>query len=155
MGDSKYYIPSIEEFHVGFEFERTRSAVAISEDDWYKDTIEDQRDIAEVGKYEELRVKRLDREDIESFGIEDIKFEYDNNAEPIPSRKDSRELPTAYLLDDQFVTGQAWYLYHYEKDNVIWIEYIKDCGGQGFLFKGNCKNKSQLKHILQWIEILK
>ena len=167
MSDNKYYIPELHELHYDFECElsvTTATSPSDTETHWEKITIGD------GSKYDQLlrgnllrrksfeieacRVKYLDRKDIESFSIGDIKFRYDNNAEPIPSRKDSLEMPIAYMLDDQLVTGQLWILYHYEKDNIIWIEYIKDCGGEGFLFKGYCKNKSQLKQILQWTGII-
>jgi len=98
------------------------------------------------------RVKHLDRDDIESFSKTDfpeIKFEYDNNSEPAPSRDGKYMCPTAYLLDDQLHSGELWILYHYEEDNMVWIEYIKDCGGMGYIFKGIANNKSELKRILK------
>lgn len=148
---NKYYTPEISEFHVGFEYEAkvpNGEWISICYTELDKNTIYDVEEKL-------VRTKYLDREDIECFGIEEIKFEFDNNSEPIPPRKDSLEMPKAYGLDDQLITGQAWILYHYEKDNVIWIEYIKDCSGEGYLFKGKCKNKSRLKLILQWTGIIK
>ena len=62
-------------------------------------------------------------------------------------------IPTAYSLDNQLHTGELWMLYHYEQDNMVWIEYIKDCGGMGYLFKGTINNKSELKRVLKQIGI--
>ena len=68
--ESKYYTPTIEEFHVGFEYEYENRGSLYDKENWVKATggIESQspreRHIAE-GK---IRVKHLDREDIESLG---------------------------------------------------------------------------------------
>lgn len=72
--ESKYYTPTIEEFHVGFEYQ-----TLIQEHDmcvWYKVKVNSLIDINDVfdiynGKKENntIRVKYLDKEDIESFGF--------------------------------------------------------------------------------------
>lgn len=73
---SKYYTPSIEEFHVGFEYERKNG------DSWEK-TISTESDYSamysdygEENEFDEIetnirdvRVKYLDKEDIESLGF--------------------------------------------------------------------------------------
>lgn len=153
----KYYTPSIEEFHVGFEYEIEDIHDSLVDTTWRKQTYgfsDTAIGIQEIG-LKSMRVKYLDREDIESCHKEhfkELKFVYDNNAEPIPGRT-PYECPTAYLLDDQLYTGQLWILYHFESDGMVWIEYVKDCGGQGYLFKGTIKNKSELKRILKQIGV--
>ena len=70
----KYYTPEIEDFHVGFEYQ--------SEEDpynsiWENQKIETYRDLANAMEYYgndadvDVRVKHLDREDIESLGFEE------------------------------------------------------------------------------------
>lgn len=133
----KYYTPSIEEFHVGFEFQ------GFADNGWEDESIRNWRELCTViDRYSHtagFRVKHLDREDIESEGLE-----YDNNAEPIPER-DYNQM----LIPKAFSKG-AWMLYHYEIDNVVWIEnYDTD----SFYFKGVIKNKSELKKLLKQLGI--
>jgi hypothetical protein len=65
--EKKYYQPTIEEFHVGFEYERCDGGYS-----WIKDIYPR---ASENTKLERLipytRVKALDREDIESLEIDD------------------------------------------------------------------------------------
>lgn len=92
--ERKYYTPTIEEFHVGFEYEQYVIALR-SEDDkpsaWVKMKIQILEDLMECdnnlalegnidAKY--CRVKLLDREDIESLGFEfSHRFSVDTNYE--------------------------------------------------------------------------
>ena len=75
----KYYTPKIEEFHVGFEYER-KEHPQLESSTWQKHTFDNTNDI--YGGYEgetelseisfnnvEVRVKYLDKEDIESLGF--------------------------------------------------------------------------------------
>jgi len=143
---NKYYTPEIEEFHVGFEFCDRHSNYPEEEKNWIKRdyTLRAEYELDNIsGRITEglIRVKYLDREDIESLGLE-----YDNNAEPIPARDYPHMLiPTAYAKED-------WMLYHYEYDSVIWIENYKE---DSFYFKGVIKNKSELKKLLKRIGIWK
>lgn len=139
MSDSKYYTPSIEEFHNGFEYEWNYKGEGWKKDshsfgtsmdenagDWYEFSPENPKT--------EVRVKYLDREDIESFGwIE----------------KEGLEEPFTFTIqyDDILVA----YLHFYDEDGEIRV--IIDCGDKKF--SGILKNKSQLKQILQWTGILK
>ena len=171
MKENKYYIPSVDEFHVGFEFERANYgsklvAGAPVNKEWIKDKLTDSLfdindilDIYNEGKYStDLRVKYLDREDIESLGdaVENL-FEYDNNGEPIPMRDPGEEgelydFPLAFNLDTQLVNGLCYILYLY-KDHTVWIEWIKDCCGMGYIFKGVLRNKSEFIKILEQLGI--
>lgn len=66
--ENKYYTPEIEEFHVGFEFEQFEN------NNWQQTTLESdeaERFFVMLNAYELkdfVRVKHLDREDIESLG---------------------------------------------------------------------------------------
>ena len=70
--ESKYYTPTIEEFHIGFECEWRRF-----EEDWHGGKINSSIELYDAAiEYEagenqtyEYRVKYLDKEDIESLGF--------------------------------------------------------------------------------------
>lgn len=82
----KYYTPNPEEFHIGFEFERIFNPSRTIEEcvlDIYYGQYNDE-DLKYFKKYDKLRVKYLDKEDIESLGIKVLHecgdlydFEYD------------------------------------------------------------------------------
>lgn len=81
---NKYYTPELSEFHVGFEFELRNSSGKVF--DWEKAVVTNPISIDLSGmdndyemstfasdiKDEYVRVKFLDREDIESFGFEAV-----------------------------------------------------------------------------------
>ncbi len=76
----KYYAPEIEEFHVGFEYEWFKPTY----NKWSKEKFENTRELYFIERslrkdFENkfVRVKYLDREDIESCGFE---FRYINTA---------------------------------------------------------------------------
>ena len=162
----KYYTPTINEFHVNFEYEKAsygdKLVVGVFVyKEWIKDKLTDSLfdindilDIYNEGKYStDLRVKYLDREDIESLG-----FEYDNNAEPTPMREPDKEgdlydFPLAFNLDTQLENGICYIVYLY-KDSTVWIEWIKDCAGMGYIFKGIIKNKSELIKLMKQLSII-
>jgi len=66
MEKNKYYTPTIEEFHVGFEYELK------TEGEWVSQTLDIDYSLNRVagGLANNTRVKHLDQEDIESFGFE-------------------------------------------------------------------------------------
>jgi hypothetical protein len=140
--DTKYYIPDISEFHVGFEYEHCHSSIRFvmldlrtgdrtnetepkeiweksvftgNEFDIWKSSFEFDDSLRDG----QIRVKYLDKEDIESFGFtKTIEDQY---------YKDDFEL----LIDDD-----------------LFIQIIKD---DGFIFQGAIKNKSELRQILKMI----
>lgn len=141
---NKYYTPTIEEFHVGFEYEYLES------EKWEKETItegslssgdcgadhyveNDFNHIRNLLPKDKIRVKHLDREDIESLGWKDIEdnfFELFNNG-----------LIHKILL----VNGNVWI---YFKQN-IGNEKIVD----KTLFFGKIKNKSELQKLMIQLNI--
>ena len=127
--ENKYYSPKIEELHIGFECEIDQSEIN-KNFKWCEyvigtdyETITIARAVSEVNK-NGIRVKYLDRQDIESFGFKLF--------ENMPSRFHYNK----YELDVDYL-------------NVIRIEY--DCN---YIFKGKIKNKSELKKLLIQLEII-
>ena len=127
--ENKYYLPKIEELHIGFECEIDQSEIN-KNFKWCEyvigtdyETITIARAVSEVNK-NGIRVKYLDRQDIESFGFKLF--------ENMPSRFHYNK----YELDVDYL-------------NVIRIEY--DCN---YIFKGKIKNKSELKKLLIQLEII-
>ena len=135
MVDNKYYTPTIEEFHVGFEFE-----VNYTDEGWTKEVFcsGEGRNIDSVSKLkaflgrakfkEAYRVKHLDREDIESLGF-------------------------------VFKGGDTHLTYHYggyaithtPSNNKINIYYYD---GSEFVNAITIKNKSELKRLLKQLNII-
>ena len=113
----KYYTPEIEEFHVGFEYEQVIDAK------WEKCEMH----LLDLGKVNNrlnsLRVKYLDREDIESLGFESV------GKHTIQYEKDNCCI--------------GWY-----DSKRMFI----DIGDESY-FVGTIKNKSQLKKILKQIGV--
>ena len=131
---NKYYTPEIEEFHIGFEYERHQ----YEDGNWFKYTVEE-RDILDHAE-KEIRVKYLDKEDIESLGFKEKSLKYYIFNEP------SGKLPywNKVILD---------FRWSYKDISIIGIR-ADDLGmEEGILFRGNIKNKSELKKLLKQLNI--
>lgn len=137
MGN-KYYVPDIEEFHVGFEYEvsnaliRGLSAVKPPEE-WYKYKFINTKPYdLEFIQYNidhnlgMIRVKFLDRKDIESLGFKNIDLKQS--------------------LGHHFILGE----------NRIWLNgiFVYIYKGIEICFRGTIKNKSELKVLLKQLNIL-
>ena len=141
---SKYYTPEIEEFHVGFEFEYKNH-----NSEWIKGNLDGNPIInRELDEFDDdlmklahaiTRVKHLDREDIESLGWEFIK-EY-------------KEPGSYYLEFKQRHTELT--LYPALEETMVFIEHESATGMfEGYpIFRGQIKNKSELKKLLKQLEI--
>ena len=135
--DAKYYTPDISEFHVGFEYERMNGT------DWEKAELTNvdcwgtmargyENEFEEIDSLiRSVRVKYLDKEDIESFG-----FEHDQTT------KDG-----SYFYSGTLITENQWCINL--KDFTIDIYDINS--KSDFRFNGLVKNKSELKQILKMI----
>ena len=135
--DTKYYIPDISEFHVGFEYERMNGT------DWEKAELTNvdcwgtmargyENEFEEIDSLiRSVRVKYLDKEDIESLG-----FEHDQTT------KDG-----SYFYSGTLITENQWCINL--KDFTIDIYDINS--KSDFRFNGLVKNKSELKRILKMI----
>ena len=143
MKNDKYYTPDISEFYEGFEFEEL-----IENDDeteeWYQvvyhtnDFITDdgwiiQSPIYDRGIEDWIRVKYLDKEDIESLG-----FEHDQTT------KDGSYFYKGSLIDDN-----QWSLCK----NGLSIDIYDINNKSDFRFNGTIKNKSELKRLLKQLNI--
>ena len=132
--ENNYYTPSLEEFHIGFEFE---TSYLEDYDTWKKVTLE----FDDFGFYTstwevdsnptEFRVKYLDKEDIESLGWTD---------------GETHGL-SGYVLN--YATDDSYQMY-YDKDNQFTQIYNWD---SKIIFEGIIKNKSELKRLLKQLEI--
>ena len=141
---NKYYTPEIEEFYVGFEFEQeervigstimVKQIIKIPEDISLAFEMYNESDEAEI------RVKYLDREDIES-----LEFLFTGKA-----------VCDWYEKEGSFEIGN-WTSYkvqllHDVKNN--WVKVIAlDCGEEVEIFQGTIKNKSELKKLLKQLGI--
>jgi hypothetical protein len=120
--ENKYYQPTIEEFHVGFEYE----AMMIHEDRFLKHIVEELNHITGFSPPTEIRVKHLDQEDIESFGWfhDENECYYDGNWGDIA-------------------------LYHSDGERKVRIvAYPHSPIKSSILFNGTIRNKSELKRVL-------
>lgn len=144
--ENKYYTPSLEEFHVGFECEWQ---CKIRKESWNKQVCDtDLVNIAystiehadeEEPYSEQFRVKRLNSEDIESFGFKNCGKHYS-----LPYN-DSRKHDDVTHLIYQPITD--------------WLLVCQGGEEDGFSefktrFCGYIKNKSELKKLLQQLAII-
>lgn len=153
--ENKYYQPEIEEFYVSFECEMKNSSDPIHFD-WEKCIFKNDfsnelnEDYCFEYLYNDLkdgniRVKHLDREDIESLG-----WEYSVLAKRY-------FLKSVGLDDDEINSGKGIWLFH---TGIIeseipdrWV--IVDCryALHQIRFDGNLKNKSELRKLMQQLNI--
>ena len=143
--ENKYYTPSIEEFHVGFEYEIYESNIN-REYIWKKQIFEEFTFESEINTYDgempfnvgfsekRIRVKYLDSDDIESLGFVDP--QYFKDADYFGYTKGNIRL---YLLPSH---------------DGIKVTKIDQFGLKWDLFSGDIKNKSELKVLLKQIGIL-
>jgi len=122
----KYYTPEIEEFHIGFEYEWLDENKL-----WNKATpIEISRKNFDEQTYG-LRVKYLDKEDIESLGFEFIK-------------------------EDKFSKYFKFQNFNLQtvKNGTHGIHIAQlDEDGHSIVFKGIVKNKSEFKKLIKQLNI--
>jgi hypothetical protein len=140
---SKYYTPSLEEFHVGFEYEELismRGGTAIPKEEhhetWKKIVATKSHIVAGFAQWPWItRIKYLDKADIEELGF-------------------------IYYPDDSVGDGNVRWWDGFKKD-----EYeIKTCSAwsgyntaifknNNIIFKGTILNKSELKKLLKMLRI--
>jgi len=151
MTESKYYAPSIEEFHVGFEYEkydeRTATYAGEGSTNWHKHTY-DLKSIrlSQLPSHlfeKTIRVKHLDRQDIEECGWEytsktiDIWFKKEGMFHAISGGHKFTELKLHYGITD----------------NCLFIDAYFGGDREGRLFEGVIKNKSELKTVMKMLKI--
>lgn len=129
LENEKFYVPQIEEFFVGFEFEymnmyytnwlRTSWGTALNMSNLQNDII--------AGH---IRVKRLDKQDLEELGFLSTEKEYVFKHKQWIIR----------IVNWCHVNGAAMYL----------TEYL-DAANINIVFKGFARNKSELSKILKLV----
>lgn len=141
MEKSKYYTPTIDEFYIGFKYElKLRNRWVIEKYEPGEDCLVG--DIMYKLKNEDIRVKYLDQEDIESLGWEAGLINVGNN-----------ELDT-YGIGSYVITTPVGV---YNKTKVIDISYVSPMNNNERLsrvFRGIIKNKSELKKLMKQLGIL-
>lgn len=133
--ENKYYTPKPYEFHIGFEFQSN-----YLEKDWVekKLTLEDIAFFFDSyildASVLEFRVKYLDKEDIENLG-----WEFKNKKQGI--------------LLNILIFNKKKYSLHYERGNHGIYILIKDDCADYTHFSGKINNKSELRKIMQMLNI--
>lgn len=155
MEENKYYTPSIEEFRVGFEYEYTTiGTVEVNPNrfittpgkTWLKEIVTEDFKFEDIRRsifFKTIRVKYLDKEDIEGLG-----FKYSSNYADFPK--------LGFLEESKVFTDKLQYLLYYDPTNLqCKIERIYNCGTgeDDFLFNGTIKNISELKVLLKQLGI--
>lgn len=132
-----YYTPSIEEFHVGFEYEYKNhdgTVKDLSQIEWKKDIVDSLNKLPYIERglciKGNTRVKYLDNQDIEELG-----WKFDLNITTKTNRYCLNKEITVKLLH-----GKEW--------NKIRI-FSHDIG----IFSGTIKNKSELRKLMQQLNI--
>lgn len=169
--DTKYYIPKIEEFHIGFEFEyndincegRSGFHSCIIEDiftisfpnvkgyygeDTYKQLFS--KILWEINR-EHIRIKCLDSEDIESLGFNpNLLCAWESRFLLLPFESILTEMGGLVVEDI------IYFLYKEKNHDYRYQIHFYDKQNRATplpLFVGQIKNKSELKRILEQIEI--
>ncbi len=148
--DNKYYTPSIEEFYVGFQFEyldknkwiETNNFVD-SLTEWDTESTYTVKSMIQDG---EIRVKYLDKEDIESCGwvlINEIKSPFTN------------KVLDRYMINKEhgFNTGITWYLNQLDNNWSIESNSYSSYGSNKQNMEFNIKNKSELQKLMKQLGI--
>lgn len=125
--ENKYYIPSYDEFFVGFEYE-TRDTRGMTESGWNPQVFGQHNkvwDLTQLNK--DVRVKYLDASDIEELG---------------------------FMFEEQ-VVGKI--TFKYTKNNFIELHKLYTTililNNGRTIFEGFIKNKSELIRLLGWLNV--
>lgn len=130
----KYYTPTIEEFHVGFEFEVLYENVG-----WAKESLAHRPEVVTLPymNLENIRVKYLDREDIESLGWKKHGERYYYSSKTVPLR-----------------INQDGSCDHEDCSMGIDSDYRAWINAGNNHFTGTINNKSELKKLMQQLNLL-
>lgn len=148
--ENKYYTPDIEEFYVGFECEYYNDYSKqwynhiMDKDDWYVDEYGEYNESNPLKNIDNLRIKCLDSEDIESLGFK-------------------KSYAPSYITDEiielySIGNEEDWYNLEFQDNNIIITKchiYNEVTGNwnQDCIFMGVVKNKSELKKLLTQLGI--
>jgi hypothetical protein len=145
LENSKYYLPEISEFYVGFEYYHGFN----SEQDltlYIVNKTYDFKTILNEINNEIVRVKYLDKDDIESLG-----FKHDQTT------KDGAYFYYGTMMDKKEIllhchNGNS--KFDYEDYTKIVISDLTEKFSDNTLFDGIIKNKSELKKLIRQLEII-
>ena len=167
--DSKYYTPTIEEFHIGFEFESDyilfHNGNRLKAESWAKIKLTEDMDwIWEAYRYDavntEFRVKHLDREDIESFGFGDDELFSEHTGRFMFHKEDSITPRGKQNVGLYFVPQTYWVmLFFYEASSGAYSVELKGKDStvnfyKNTAFAGQIKNKSELERVLRQVGVI-
>jgi len=141
MEDNKYYIPSINEFFIGFKYER------LIIDNWKSFTMTDvplfidtnAKVLKELLEDKWIRVKYLDKEDIESLG-----FVLNDNR----GMSENYGYEFTKSTDKPFKKGFNL-IFYWPNSNRLAITRLAN----SYLFDGKIKNISELRKLLKQLDI--
>lgn len=132
MEETKYYTPTIEEFHIGFEYEVQQMEELCGSLTYTEEYASFNYEFGDEINLERVRVKYLDQEDIESFGFK------------LWTHKGN----------------ELGFMRNTDKEGSTWIHRIEGkikistTFPDTTLYLGIIKNKSELKRVLQQLEII-
>lgn len=141
METDKYYTPTLDEFFIGFEYEGYRDEFCPDHNkEWIDLTFgrwtspNSHKKLLELIENNKVRVKYLDKSDIESLGF----IEDKTNSEP-------------NRLNLEFISNECIYgVVLYNITQIIIYKYNKK---EEILFQGIIKNKSELIKLLKQLNI--
>jgi len=154
--ENKYYTPKIEEFHVGFEYEYRKKGAKWqnNEDDEVASDLEcdDIITLKSDIKNNLVRVKYLDKKDVEELGW---KHDPNYDGEEMPSLFEKHGHSLGFSIDQQMTPKDTCYLLYLFPDQFVVIDSIYKCGSgrEEMLFRGYIKNISELKKLMQQLNI--
>jgi hypothetical protein len=146
--ENKYYVPDIEEFRIGFEYEY-HEHFGKDFGKWNKYTVTSNTILEQILNLitsGSIRVKYLDKEDIESCG-----FELEYSADLTYSSTYTRDCPDSGVLNSIKISLQLYPNTSVPPCIIILKEY-KD-GTYGTFFNGTIKNLSELKVLLKQLNL--
>jgi hypothetical protein len=147
--DNKYYEPDISEFYVGFEYEQQEPGLlARSTSEWKKMVFELTESSWKIYRYSNLstiRVKYLDKEDIESLG-----FKFTGNGESYSDELNSWHFDYVFTKKG-FFDIKLQYINWRANDNEYSMVLIKK--DDTFVYRGVIKNKSELIKLLSQLKV--
>ena len=162
MEENKYYVPEIDEFFVGFEFEEWENP-SFTNEEWIAKKIEYFTDleyvcIPEVDKHLEnyvlgtslFRVKRLDKQDLVELG-----FKYTEQYPIILDIKENLFVKKSTEFEDFIITMEDGNVNISVKKDILLtaIPSDKKYWDLYCLFRGEIKNKSELIKVLKMLGI--
>ena len=132
--DKNFYVPSIEEFFVGFEYEFYNQC-------WHDTICDANTDFIEIySNKNNFRVKYLDSSDIEELGFTVVKTK-GNSFEAVKK--------FTFTYDNYPSEGEYNIIVSGDKYCVIKLKDI----GETTLFRGEIKNKNVLKQVFKMLDI--